>query len=154
PRLRGRVRQPLRHVAGRPVREPGLRPHLHMGRSAHRLRDPGGVTVDERTATLVPETQAQSPVGLVVPPERRLLAVSPINRRRWENFKNNRRGFWSLWIFLGLFLIAMSANFIANDKPFLVKYDGHYFFPVLFDYSQADFGVTDELGESSADFRD
>jgi microcin C transport system permease protein len=111
--------------------------------------------VDERTTAVeVPETTAQSPMGLAVLPEGQRIAVSPINRRRWENFKRNRRGYWSLWIFLVLFVLSLGADFIANDKPFVVKYDGHYFFPVLFNYTQADFGVADELSESSADYRD
>jgi microcin C transport system permease protein len=111
--------------------------------------------VDERTTTIeVPETTALTPMGLVVPPSGQRLALSPINRRRWENFKANRRGYWSLWIFLVLFIISLFAEFIANDKPFLIKYDGHFYFPILFSYTQADFGVTDELAESSPDYRD
>ena len=44
--------------------------------------------MDERTTTIeVPETTAQTPMGLAVPPERHLFALSPINRRRWQNFK-------------------------------------------------------------------
>ena len=50
--------------------------------------------------------------------------VSALQRRRWETFKANRRGFWSLWIFLALFLISLFAEFIANDKPSLVEYKG------------------------------
>jgi microcin C transport system permease protein len=110
--------------------------------------------VDERTTIEVPETTALTPMGLVVPPSGQRLALSPINRRRWENFKANRRGYWSLWIFLVLFIISLFAEFIANDKPFLIKYDGHFYFPILFSYTQADFGVTDELAESSPDYRD
>ena len=43
--------------------------------------------------------------------------LSPINKRRWQNFKANRRGYWSLWIFLVLFFVTLFAEFIANDKP-------------------------------------
>jgi microcin C transport system permease protein len=111
--------------------------------------------VDERTTTIeVPETTAYTPMGLAVPPSGQRFALSPINRRRWESFKANRRGYWSLWIFLVLFIVSLFAEVIANDKPFLVKYDGRYFFPILFNYTQADFGVTDELAESSPDYRD
>ena len=63
-------------------------------------------------------------------PEDRLLALSPINRRRWQNFKSNRRGYWSLWIFLFLFIVSLFAEFIANDKPFMIQYDGRFYFPV------------------------
>ena len=76
---------------------------------------------------------------------------SPINQRRWANFKANRRGYWSLWLFLGLFTISLFAEFIANDKPFLVKYDGGYYFPVFTTYPETTFG-----GEfqTEADYRD
>ena len=30
--------------------------------------------------------------------------LTGINRRRWQLFKANRRGFWSFWIFLVLFV--------------------------------------------------
>jgi microcin C transport system permease protein len=107
--------------------------------------------MDERTAV---ETSAPAPLGLIVPPIARLLVPSPINRRRWQNFKANRRGYWALWIFLVLFILSLLAECIANDKPFLVEYDGHYYFPSLINYTQATFGVDDELAQSSPDYRD
>jgi len=112
--------------------------------------------VDDRTklAPPAPPQPATLPSQDMAPPVVSLLTPSPINRRRWENFKANRRGFWSLWIFLALFTVSLFAEFIANDRPFLVKYDGHLFFPTLFDYTQADFGVTDELAGSAPDYRD
>jgi microcin C transport system permease protein len=79
--------------------------------------------------------------------------MSPINRRRWVNFKANRRGYWSLWVFLFLFVLTLGSEFIANDKPFLVKYDGKFFYPALFNYTEKSFGVEDELAETSADYR-
>src|ERR1043165_4379020 len=60
--------------------------------------------------------------------------ITPITRRRIENFKANRRGFWSLWIFLALFLVSLFAEFIANDRPLFVAYDGAWYVPVLRDY--------------------
>jgi microcin C transport system permease protein len=110
--------------------------------------------VDERTAIAVPETTAQTPMGLGVLPEGHRVALSPIGRRRWQNFKANRRGYWSFWIFLVLFVLSLGAEFIANDKPFMVEYDGHYYFPALFNYTQSTFGVDDELAESAPDYRD
>ncbi len=107
--------------------------------------------MDQRTPV---EVQSPEPaVPLVVAKDRRF-SLSPINRRRWENFKSNRRGYWALWIFLALFLVSLFAEAIANDKPFLIKYDGHFFFPSLINYTQADFGVTDELAQSAPDYRD
>jgi microcin C transport system permease protein len=71
---------------------------------------------------------------------RRLLALSPINQRRWDNFRSNRRGYWSLWIFLGLFVFSLFAEVIANDKPIIARYKGETLFPVLIDYPEAKFG--------------
>jgi microcin C transport system permease protein len=90
-------------------------------------------------------------MGLVAPPERHRLAFSPINRRRWQNFKSNRRGYWSLWIFLVLFVISLFAEFIANDKPFLIRVDGKLFFPALVAYPETAFGGE---FETAADYRD
>ncbi|MBI1622646.1 ABC transporter permease [Aquamicrobium zhengzhouense] len=66
--------------------------------------------------------------------------LSPLNQRRWENFKANRRGYWSLWIFLVLFVLSLFAEFIANDKPVLASYKGEILFPVLVDYPEEKFG--------------
>jgi microcin C transport system permease protein len=66
--------------------------------------------------------------------------LSPLNRRRWENFKANRRGYWSLWIFLVLFVLSMLANLIANDRPIMASYKGELLFPVLVDYPEEKFG--------------
>jgi microcin C transport system permease protein len=66
--------------------------------------------------------------------------INPINQRRWRNFKANRRGWWSLWIFLLLFLLSMCANFLANDKPLLIYYKGSCYFPVVRTYPETAFG--------------
>jgi microcin C transport system permease protein len=108
--------------------------------------------MDQRTPAKAGVSTA--PLPLVKPERGRRWTLSPINRRRWQNFKANRRGFWALWIFLALFTVTLFAEFIANDKPFLIKYDGHVYFPSLFNYTQADFGVTDELAQSAPDYRD
>ena len=65
--------------------------------------------------------------------------VAPLTRRRLENFRANRRGFWSLWIFLALFGISLPAEFIANDRPILIRYDGAFYVPILRDYSDKTF---------------
>jgi microcin C transport system permease protein len=62
--------------------------------------------------------------------------VTPINRRRIENFRANRRGVWSMWIFLVLFLLTLFAEFIANDRPIVAKVDERWLFPVLVDYAE------------------
>ncbi len=66
--------------------------------------------------------------------------ISPTNRRRWENFKSNRRGYWSFWIFLVLFVLSLFAEFIANDRPILVDYKGELLAPVVVDYPESKFG--------------
>ena len=54
-----------------------------------------------------------------------------MNRRRLDNFQRNRRGAWSLWIFLVLFVASLCAEFIANDRPLIASYKGEILFPVL-----------------------
>ena len=66
--------------------------------------------------------------------------LSPLNRRRWQNFKANRRGYWSLWIFLVLFVLSLFSEFIANDKPIVASYKGEILFPVFVDYPEEKFG--------------
>ena len=73
----------------------------------------------------------------MVGPSRRL---SPINRRRLTNFKANRRGYWSFWIFLVLFVVSLFAEVIANDKPFLVNDRGDFHSPILRFYPETAFG--------------
>ncbi|MEK1933000.1 MAG: ABC transporter permease [Pararhizobium sp.] len=66
--------------------------------------------------------------------------LSPINQRRWENFRANRRGYWSFWIFMVLFGLSLCAEFIANDKPVLASYKGEILVPVLVNYPEEKFG--------------
>ncbi len=68
------------------------------------------------------------------------IEISPINQRRLINFKANRRGFWSLWIFLVLFGLSLFAELIANDKPYLVVFDGNLYSPILRFYPETTFG--------------
>ena len=77
--------------------------------------------------------------------------LSPINARRCDLFCANRRGFWSLWIFLLLFLVTLFSEFIANDKPLLIHFDGAYYMPVLQSYAETEFGGE---FETEADYRD
>jgi len=98
-----------------------------------------------------PAAPPPTPVGPPVPPARGRFTLSPINRRRWANFKANRRGFVSLWIFLVLFFVSLFAEFIANDKPFMVKFDGKFYFPAVVNYPETTFGGD---FETAADYRD
>jgi microcin C transport system permease protein len=69
-----------------------------------------------------------------------MMGLSSLQRRRWSNFKANRRAFWSLWIFLGIFTLTLFAEFVANDKPLVVRFQDELRFPVFRFYSEADFG--------------
>jgi microcin C transport system permease protein len=84
-------------------------------------------------------------------PAPRRLWLSPLQRRRWEVFKLNRRGFWSLWVFLLLFGVSLGSEFIANDKPILVKYDGQLYWPIFKAYPETTFGG---IFETEAEYRD
>ena len=69
-----------------------------------------------------------------------LSQLRPITQRRIENFRANRRGWWSLWIFLVLFVVSLFAEFVANDKPLLVRYNDSFYVPVLMAYPETEFG--------------
>ncbi|WP_068108699.1 ABC transporter permease [Tropicimonas marinistellae] len=73
-------------------------------------------------------------------PEKRRFALSPLNQRRWRNFKRNRRAYWSLIIFAVLFGLSLFAEYIANDRPIIVNYRGELFFPVGNFYAETTFG--------------
>ncbi|SHG76208.1 microcin C transport system permease protein [Marivita hallyeonensis] len=75
-----------------------------------------------------------------VAPKRSMFTLSPLNQRRWNNFKRNRRAFWSLIIFCVLFGLSLFAEFIANDKPILVQYRGELYMPVFNFYAETEFG--------------
>ncbi|MGR3573057.1 ABC transporter permease [Brevirhabdus sp.] len=68
------------------------------------------------------------------------MALSPLNRRRWRNFRRNRRAFWSLILFCVLFGISLFAELIANEKPLIVSYRGEVYFPILNFYPETQFG--------------
>jgi microcin C transport system permease protein len=103
--------------------------------------------MDDRTA--IQTEVASPPLPAAASPKRRWL--SPINQRRWQNFKANRRGFISLWIFLFLFIASLCAEFIANDKPLMIRLDGKTYFPVFVTYPETAFGGE---FETAADYRD
>jgi microcin C transport system permease protein len=65
---------------------------------------------------------------------------SPLTRRRLQNFRANRRGVWSLWIFLTLFGLSLVAEVIANDRPLVVRFDGAFYFPIVRTYPETTFG--------------
>ncbi len=68
------------------------------------------------------------------------MALSPLNQRRWRNFRSNGRAFWSLIIFCVLFGLSLFAEFIANDRPILVKFQGDFYTPIFKFYPETTFG--------------
>lgn len=68
------------------------------------------------------------------------IKLSPINRRRLANFRSNRRGYWAFWIFCVLFVVSLFAEFIANDRPILVRYKGETLYPIAVSYPEEKFG--------------
>ena len=68
------------------------------------------------------------------------MALSPLNARRWRNFRRNGRAYWSLWIFSVLFGLSLFADFIANDKPIVVQYRGEFYMPIVNFYPETAFG--------------
>ena len=93
---------------------------------------------------IAPFEEAQSVAATTSP-------TKTMNQRRWENFKKNRRGFYSCWILLGLFALSMASELVANDKPLLVRFNGNLYAPVLVSYPEAAFGGE---FETEADYRD
>ncbi|WP_455923240.1 ABC transporter permease [Pseudomonas putida] len=66
--------------------------------------------------------------------------LSPLSRRRLERFRKNRRGWWSLWIFIALFALSLGGELIANDKPLALSYHGQWYFPAFKRYTETEFG--------------
>ena len=74
-----------------------------------------------------------------------------INQRKILNFKKNKRGLYSLYFLFVILFITLPAEFIANDKPLLIKYNNDYYFPIFKNYSETVFGGD---FETLADYRD
>lgn len=77
--------------------------------------------------------------------------MTPMTARRLDAFCRNRRGFWSLWIFLFLFGVSLCAELLANDRPLLIRYEGQFYWPVVQDYPETAFGGD---FQTEADYRD
>ena len=79
------------------------------------------------------------------------MTLSPLNQRRLENFRANRRGFFSFVLFITLFTLSLFAEFIANDKPIVVFYEGSFYMPIFRAHPETTF---DGEFETEADYRD
>ncbi|MCA7121038.1 MAG: ABC transporter permease [Acidibrevibacterium sp.] len=80
------------------------------------------------------------------------MTLSPLARRRLAAFRAHRRGFYSFWIFAALFVICLFAEFIANDRPLVIHFEGHWYFPIFVDYSEDTFGK--DFMPTEADYTD
>ena len=88
---------------------------------------------DRAEGALPPSPQGGDSPGVFEPRRnaRGMLRLSPLNRRRWRNFRRNGRAFWSLVIFSVIFTITLCAEFVANDKPILIQYRGEFYAPIF-----------------------
>ena len=69
-----------------------------------------------------------------------ILRLTPLDRRRLDNFKANRRGLWAFWLFLAMFLMSLGSEFLANDRPILAYYKGELLAPAFVTYPEEKFG--------------
>jgi microcin C transport system permease protein len=69
-----------------------------------------------------------------------VLRLTPLDRRRLDNFKSNRRGLWAFWLFLAMFLMSLGSEFLANDRPILAYYKGELLAPAFVTYPEEKFG--------------
>ena len=83
---------------------------------------------------------SEVPASTVLTPRFLGVRISPLNARRLVNFRRNRRGRWSLWLFMVLFLGTLPAEFVANDRPLAIWYEGSLYTPVLNSYAETVFG--------------
>jgi microcin C transport system permease protein len=90
-------------------------------------------------------------MAMAEPIKTRPFRLSPVTQRRLGAFRANRRGWWSFWIFLILFVLSLFAEFIANDKPILVSFDGSYYVPVLQSVPETEYGG---FFETEAEYKD
>lgn len=88
------------------------------------------MTQYSRTSTHAPNTAAPHPVRH---------SPSPL-KRAWRRFKQHRLGYWSLLIFVVLFVLSLGAECISNDRPLVVRYHGNWYFPIVKAYPEMTFG--------------
>ena len=79
------------------------------------------------------------------------MQISPLTRRRIDSFRAHRIGYWSMWVFLVLFGISLFSEFIANDKPLLIRFNDNFYFPIMQSYPETEFGG---IFEAEADYKD
>ncbi len=114
--------------------------------------------MNDASVALAPSPSPARGEGAKSPPpvgrggERGRFRLTPLNQRRLAIFRAHKRGYWSMWVFLALFTVCLFAEFIANDRPLVVRFNGHWYFPVLADYSEDTFGP--DFLPTDADYSD
>ncbi|MEE8399066.1 MAG: ABC transporter permease [Desulfobacterales bacterium] len=103
------------------------------------------MTTKEEAGTI--ETPAERDESVDRKPSR----FTPLTQRRFANFRANKRGYWSFWIFLVFFAITLLAEVVANDKPLIIKYEGSLYFPIFKKYAETEFGGVFKV---EADYKD
>lgn len=78
-------------------------------------------------------------------PGRRGWVMNPVARKRWRRFRNHRRGFWSLCLLVGLYLISLFSEVLCNDRPLAVRFQGSWYFPVLRFYPEDAFAANGRM---------
>ena len=91
------------------------------------------------TQTLPGDLTAKAPLAPPLP-GKELFHLTPVNRRRLDNFKRNKRGYWSFWLFMVLFVLSLFADVIVNERPIMASYKGEILFPIVADYPEEKFG--------------
>lgn len=66
--------------------------------------------------------------------------MNPILKKKINAFKSNKRAFTAFIFFLVVFVFSLFSEFIANDKPLIVKYKGDFYFPIFQEYTDEFFG--------------
>ncbi|WP_286695062.1 ABC transporter permease [Spongiibacter sp. UBA1325] len=70
------------------------------------------------------------------------LLRNPVAQKRWQRFKQSRRGYISAWLLLVLTTLSFGAELLANHRPLLVSYQGELYFPTFgAQHSGKDFGL-------------
>ncbi|HCM82980.1 MAG TPA: ABC transporter permease [Alphaproteobacteria bacterium] len=77
--------------------------------------------------------------------------LSPLARRRLENFRSNKRGYISFWLLVATVLISIFTPLIANDRPIIMSFNNKIYFPVVQNLPETHFGGD---FETTADYRD
>jgi microcin C transport system permease protein len=72
----------------------------------------------------------------------------PVTRQRWARFRGMRRGWWAFWILLAAYGLSLGSEWIANDRPLWIRYEGRHYFPVVKFYPEDAFTGSGRMSRS------